>query len=201
MAEPGSGKNHPFSSDDLLAAALGQSGLDLEEDYGRAPGNVLSQAWTANDIFNFLEEETDYLSNINYPESTGSLPFLNNDSRNDFPFAFDQQPFRPSTVVRTNATTTFVETPSLANAELLTRSLPQEPLPFIPHASLTATPAISSGALGKQPPFIPPESLLVNLLNGAKKPTLGDSNAESALSPTLPGDKTSSLAKKEVSKR
>ena len=52
-----------FFGQDLLSEALGQSGLNLDEFFGNAPGNVLSQSML--DVEGFGSNSFDFLDDIN----------------------------------------------------------------------------------------------------------------------------------------
>ena len=79
--------NEPdFFGQDLLSEALGQSGLNLDEFFGNAPGNVLSQA--IFDVGDIGPNDSDFLDNINLGENLSQdSPFITFAAQNNGPIS------------------------------------------------------------------------------------------------------------------
>lgn len=196
MAEPGGGGDNLFSSDDLLAAALGESGVDLEEDYENALGGVFSQSgWTANNIFDTFDDGMDYLTDFNMFGGAGQLSFPMNSVGNGFDSTSGgEQLYKPSTPF-------YNVEQSQTSAGLLPQTPPQQQSLFRPFVSSTAVPTSAGAQMQQTQPLMNPsrDSLLLSLLNGNRS-CLRDP-PQSAL-PVVPStDSATSSLKKELTKR
>ena len=79
--------NEPdFFGQDLLSEALGQSGLNLDEFFGNAPGSVLSQS--IFDVGDIGPNDSDFLDNINLGENLSQdSPFITFAAQNNGPIS------------------------------------------------------------------------------------------------------------------
>lgn len=100
-----SGANEPdFFGKDLLSEALGQSGLNLDEYLGNAPGNVLSQAIL--DVGDVRPDDFDFVDNFNLSRDfISETPFIalttSTDSRVTSSYVSTQEKLQVSEVQQT----------------------------------------------------------------------------------------------------